>query len=65
VPLSEREEDVIRLVAQAMSNRKIALALGLSRDTVKWHLKNIYTKLGAASRDEALARIRELRAPYD
>jgi LuxR family maltose regulon positive regulatory protein len=54
-PLSERERDVLALLAQAMPNKKIALALGLSIDTVKWHLKNIYGKLGAAGRDEAVA----------
>ncbi|MDM0072305.1 LuxR C-terminal-related transcriptional regulator [Variovorax sp. J31P207] len=54
-PLSERERDVLALLAQAMPNKKIALALGLSIDTVKWHLKNIYGKLGVAGRDEAVA----------
>ncbi|MDZ4355821.1 MAG: LuxR C-terminal-related transcriptional regulator [Variovorax sp.] len=33
---------MLGLLAQAMPNKKIALALGLSIDTVKWHLKNIY-----------------------
>lgn len=56
-PLSEREHDVMRLLAHTMSNKKIALTLGLSRDTVKWHLKNIYIKLGVAGRDEAVARM--------
>ncbi|WP_228122024.1 LuxR C-terminal-related transcriptional regulator [Variovorax paradoxus] len=54
-PLSDRERDVLGLLAQAMPNKKIALALGLSIDTVKWHLKNIYGKLGVAGRDEAVA----------
>ncbi|MGJ7566403.1 LuxR C-terminal-related transcriptional regulator [Variovorax sp. GB1R11] len=57
-PLSERERDVLSLLAQAMPNKKIALALGLSTDTVKWHLKNIYAKLGVAGRDEAVAWMR-------
>ncbi|MDM0113988.1 LuxR C-terminal-related transcriptional regulator [Variovorax sp. J22R133] len=57
-PLSERERDVLGLLAQAMPNKKIALALGLSIDTVKWHLKNIYGKLGVAGRDEAVAWMR-------
>jgi LuxR family maltose regulon positive regulatory protein len=57
-PLSERERDVLALLAQAMPNKKIALALGLSIDTVKWHLKNIYGKLGVAGRDEAVAWMR-------
>ena len=57
-PLSERERDVLALLAQAMPNKKIALAIGLSIDTVKWHLKNIYGKLGVAGRDEAVAWMR-------
>lgn len=57
-PLSERERDVLHLLVQAMPNKKIALALGLSIDTVKWHLKNIYGKLGVAGRDEAVAWMR-------
>ncbi|MFB9269810.1 LuxR C-terminal-related transcriptional regulator [Bradyrhizobium erythrophlei] len=58
--LSERELDVIRLLAQAFPNKKIARALGLSPDTVKWHLKNIYGKLGVAGRDDAVARMRDI-----
>lgn len=58
-PLSERERDVLLLLMQAMPNKKIALALGVSIDTVKWHLKNIYGKLGVTSRDEAVAWMRE------
>ena len=57
-PLSERERDVLGLLGQAMPSKKIALALGLSIDTVKWHLKNIYGKLGVAGRDEAVAWMR-------
>jgi LuxR family maltose regulon positive regulatory protein len=57
-PLSERERDVLALLVQAMPNKRIALALSLSIDTVKWHLKNIYGKLGVAGRDEAVAWMR-------
>lgn len=58
--LSERETDVVRLLAQAMPNKKIARALGLSPETVKWHLKNIYSKLNVSGRDEAVARVKDL-----
>ncbi|MCY1304540.1 transcriptional regulator EpsA [compost metagenome] len=58
--LSEREADVLRLLAQTMPNKKIARALGLSPETVKWHLKKIYGKLGVTTRDEAVARARHL-----
>ena len=46
--LSEREEQVTQL--QGKSNKQIALELGISKRTVEFHLRNIYTKLGAASR---------------
>lgn len=53
--LSERELDVLRLVAQGMSNREIADALGLSEHTVKTHLANILEKLHLRSRAHAAA----------
>ena len=58
--LSERETKVVSLLAQALPNKKIARTLGISPETVKWHLKNIYGKLGVSSRDEAVARVRDL-----
>ncbi|MCY1423469.1 HTH-type transcriptional regulator MalT [compost metagenome] len=58
--LSERELEILQLLAQALPNKKIARALGLSPETVKWHLSNIYGKLGVSSRDEAVERIRDL-----
>lgn len=61
-PLSEREIEVVRLLAQALPNKKIARALGLSPETVKWHLSHIYSKLGVSSRDEAVSRVRDLEA---
>ncbi len=53
--LSERELDVLRLVAQGMSNKEIADALGLSEHTVKTHLANILDKLHLRSRAHAAA----------
>ncbi|KJK21346.1 hypothetical protein UB46_27750 [Burkholderiaceae bacterium 16] len=58
--LSDREREILGLVAQAMPNKKIALVLNLSPETVKWHLKNIYTKLGVSGRGGAAARLRDL-----
>ncbi|WP_277187899.1 LuxR C-terminal-related transcriptional regulator [Caballeronia sp. BR00000012568055] len=58
--LSERESRVVGLLAQALPNKKIARTLGISPETVKWHLKNIYGKLGVSSRDEAVSRMRDL-----
>jgi LuxR family transcriptional regulator, maltose regulon positive regulatory protein len=57
--LSEREIDVMKLLAEALSTKKIARALGLSPETVKWHLTNIYGKLGVSGRDEAVERMRD------
>lgn len=58
--LSEREMDMLGLLAQAMPNKKMARALELSPETVKWYLSRIYTKLGVPGRQEAVARARDL-----
>lgn len=58
--LSEREMEILRALANAMSNKRIAQTLGVSPETVKWHLKNVYGKLGVTGRDDAVARSRDL-----
>jgi LuxR family maltose regulon positive regulatory protein len=58
--LSERELEVLRLVASGLGNRAIAERLVLSPGTVKRHLHNIMEKLDAANRTEAVARARAL-----
>ncbi|MGH8787111.1 MAG: LuxR C-terminal-related transcriptional regulator, partial [Cupriavidus necator] len=60
--LSEREQEVLGLLAQAMPNKKIARILNVSLDTVKWHLRNVYAKLEVTGRDEAVARLRDAGA---
>jgi LuxR family maltose regulon positive regulatory protein len=59
-PLSERELEVLRLVAQGLSNRKISQRLFLAVNTVKGHNQKIFDKLQVQSRTEAVARAREL-----
>jgi LuxR family maltose regulon positive regulatory protein len=59
--LSIREREVLDLLSKALSNKSIARALDLSPGTVKWHLKNIYGKLLAVSREDALAKARKLK----
>lgn len=58
--LSAREAEVLRLVADGLSNRDIARALFLTAATVKSHLVHIYTKLDVDSRTQAVAKGREL-----
>jgi len=52
--LTEREVEVLRLVARGLSNRDVAGAIGRTDETVKVHLKNIFAKLGVADRTEAV-----------
>ena len=53
--LTPREHDVLELVAQGASNGEIALQLGISENTVKYHMKNILQKLHASNRAEVVA----------
>jgi LuxR family transcriptional regulator, maltose regulon positive regulatory protein len=59
-PLSRREMDVLKLLAQGFSDKQIAESLVIARETVHKHLKNIYGKLDVHNRTEAVSRAREL-----
>ena len=52
--LTERELEVLQLVARGLSNKQTARAIGRTDETVKIHLKNIFAKLGVADRTEAV-----------
>jgi len=58
--LSEREIEVLQLIAQGLSNQEISSRLYLSLNTVKAHTRNIYGKLGVNNRTQAGARARAL-----
>ena len=58
--LSARENEVLKLIAEGLSNKQIADVLYISVGTVKWHVNNILGKLTARSRTQAVARAREL-----
>ncbi|HEY2636011.1 MAG TPA: response regulator transcription factor, partial [Solirubrobacteraceae bacterium] len=61
--LTEREREVMELIARGRSNRAIAAELVISEKTVKNHIGHIYEKLGAGSRTEATARWLGLERP--
>ncbi len=60
-PLSVREMDILKLLAQGCSDKEISETLVIARDTVHKHLGNIYSKLDVHSRMEAILRARSLR----
>jgi predicted ATPase/DNA-binding CsgD family transcriptional regulator/transcriptional regulator with XRE-family HTH domain len=59
-PWSSRELEIVRLLADGLTNREIADKLFLSPETVKWYNKQIFDKLGVNSRTQAAARAREM-----
>ncbi|MCP5160397.1 MAG: AAA family ATPase [Hahellaceae bacterium] len=59
-PISQRELEVLELINHGLANKEIAQKLGLSPATVKAHIRNLYGKIGAKSRTEALAKARDM-----
>lgn len=58
--ISPCENRVLLLLKKGFTNREISSALGTSANTVKYHLKNAYKKLGAKNRIEAINKFNEL-----
>jgi LuxR family maltose regulon positive regulatory protein len=59
-PLSQREQEVLKLIAAGLTNREIAETLVISPETVKKHTGSVYSKLGVSNRTEAANKAREL-----
>lgn len=59
-PLTPRETEVLQLLAQGLPNKQIAQRLGISPNTVKFHVNALFSKLAAASRTEAVIRASQL-----
>jgi LuxR family maltose regulon positive regulatory protein len=55
-PLSTREGDILRMIAEGLSNKEIARALAIAPETVKSHVKHIFTKLNVEKRAQAVSR---------
>jgi DNA-binding NarL/FixJ family response regulator len=58
--LTDRELEVVNLMAEALTNQQIASKLGISSNTVRRHAANLFAKLGAVSRLDAVRRSIEL-----
>lgn len=58
--LTPKEEQVLKLLAGGLANKRIAAELNLSSETVKWHVKKLFAKLDAGTREHAVGRARML-----
>ena len=56
--LTPKEREILRLMADNLTNKQIGLAMGVSYQTIKWHLKNLFVKLNAGTRRHALDQAR-------
>jgi LuxR family maltose regulon positive regulatory protein len=59
-PLTKRELVMLEMIASGLSNKGIAANLHVTESTVKWHLGNIYSKMGVKKRTQAIANGRQL-----
>lgn len=58
--LTPKEREVLELLARNLTNKEVALAMGLGEETVKWHLRNLFGKLDAANRKHMVRRAQVL-----
>lgn len=63
--LSGREQDILELLVQGMPNKRIALALNISAETVKWYLKKLFAKLNVSDRVHAVDKARREKLVCD
>jgi LuxR family maltose regulon positive regulatory protein len=54
--LTPKERNVLELACRNLTNKEIALAMGVGQETVKWHMKNLFIKLDATSRRQIVRR---------
>jgi LuxR family transcriptional regulator, maltose regulon positive regulatory protein len=59
-PLSAREGDILKMIAEGLSNKEIARNLAITPETVKSHVKHIFTKLNVEKRAQAVSRAQVL-----
>ena len=52
--LTQREQEILQLLRRGLSNQAISESTGVALSTIKWHLKNIFAKLGVSTRAEAI-----------
>lgn len=60
VPLTSRQQEILPLLAEGMPNKQIAAALRVTEGTIKQHLKDLFKRLGAANRTQAVKQARRL-----
>lgn len=58
-PLTDREKEIVNQLSEGLSNKEIAEKLFITEGTTKWHLSNIYSKLGVNNRTQAVSKSRE------
>lgn len=59
-PLTQREAEILHLLAEGLSNREIAQAIVIASGTVKWYNKQLFSKHGVHCRSQAVDRAREM-----